>query len=72
MKMFTIKETSEILGITEHVTRGLVNSGRLVCYRYNQRLYRVPKAEIEAFLARCKTSQDTELAKLILEEEATA
>ena len=68
-KMLSQKEVADILGISVHSVTTLINANKLLCYRLNARTYRIPASAVEAFLATCKSNQDTELAKAILLEE---
>ncbi len=72
MKMFTLKEVAEILGVSDHTVRELINSNRLMCYRLNARTFRVAASAIETLLENSKSTQDNELAKLILAEASNA
>ena len=46
---FTVREAAEVLGISEHLVRELINSGELTAYRYGPRKTIVFREDLEAF-----------------------
>ncbi|MBV9300688.1 MAG: helix-turn-helix domain-containing protein [Acidobacteriaceae bacterium] len=51
-KSLTVRESAEVLGISESLTRNLVNSGELVAYRYGQRKTVIYSDDLKAFRER--------------------
>lgn len=70
VKMLTQKEVADILGVSVHSVTELINANKLVCYRINQRTFRIPSSSVQAFLDGCKSTQDIELSKELLSEKA--
>lgn len=71
MKLLSVKEVADILSVRAWAVRGLVNSGKLTCYRLNARTFKIPAESVQTFLESCKMTPDTELAKEILAEETS-